>query len=47
MSEAAHMSQRHAVAKVYIQLSIHTVSATLPPLFRLPPSKIDHRRRAL
>ena len=41
------MRQRHTVAKAHIQLSVHTVSATLPPVFRLPPSKMDHRRRAL
>ena len=37
------MRQRHAVAKAHIQLSVLTVSATLPPVFRLPPSKMDHR----
>ena len=29
------MRQRHAVAKAHIQLSVHTVSATFPPVFRL------------
>ena len=44
------MRLRHAVAKAHIQLSVHTVSATQPtlsPVFRLTPSKMDHRRRAL
>ena len=38
------MRQRHTVANAH---SVHTVSATLMPVFRLPPSKMDHRRRAL
>ena len=47
MCEAAHMRQRHTVTEAHVQRSVHTVSATLPTVFRLPLSKMDHCRQAL
>ena len=40
--EAAHMRLRHTVAEAHMQRNVHTVFATLPPVFRLPLSKMDH-----